>query len=119
MLQQDALQDYVIATGVQYSVREFIEKAASALDIAIRWEGNGKEVVGIVDSLSAQYPELSEGTIILRIDPKYFRPSEVETLLGNREWPKINLAGYRRLRSKRWLKRWRPSTLTRLNGTTC
>lgn len=83
MLQQEKPKDYVIATGVQYSVREFIEKAASALGIAIRWEGKGKEEVGIIDSLGTQYPDLCEGSIIVRIDPRYFRPAEVETLLGN------------------------------------
>ena len=83
MLQQEKPKDYVIATGVQYSVREFIEKAASALGITIRWEGKGKEEVGIVNSFSVHYPELSEGSIIVKIDPKYFRPAEVETLLGD------------------------------------
>ena len=83
MLQQEKPKDYVIATGVQYSVREFIEKAASALGIVIRWEGKDKNEVGIIESLNVHYPELSEGSIIVKIDPKYFRPAEVETLLGD------------------------------------
>ena len=83
MLKQDSPQDYVIATGVQYSVREFIEKAAYTLGIAIRGESSGKDEVGFVDSFSAQYPELGEGSIIVRIDPKYFRLAEAETRLGD------------------------------------
>ncbi|TNJ37429.1 GDP-mannose 4,6-dehydratase [Prosthecochloris vibrioformis] len=97
MLQQDEPQDYVIATGVQYSVREFIEKSAAQLGIKIRWEGEGLNEVGIVESLSTKYSELSTnnsalqtshlalstGSIVVRIDPRYFRPAEVETLLGD------------------------------------
>jgi len=91
MLQQDEPRDYVIATGVQYSVREFIEKAASKLGITIRWEGSGIDEIGIVDSdspilkseLSTKNSELQSEQTIVRIDPRYFRPSEVETLLGD------------------------------------
>lgn len=101
MLQQDEPKDFVIATGVQYSVREFIEKSAAQLGITIRWEGEGVNEVGIVDSISpdspahdseliaqnlkpsTQYSALSTGSILVRIDPKYFRPAEVETLLGD------------------------------------
>lgn len=83
MLQQGEPKDYVIATGVQYSVREFIEKSAEKLGITIRWEGEGVNEVGIVDSLSIQYSSLSTGSIIVKIDPRYFRPAEVETLLGD------------------------------------
>lgn len=80
-------KDYVIATGTQYSVREFIEKAAHAIGINIRWEGSGRKEVGIIDTctvtdggtMSSCYP----GKVIVRIDPRYFRPSEVETLLGD------------------------------------
>ena len=73
----------MIATGVQYSVREFIEKAAANLGITIRWEGDGINEVGRIESLSTPYPALGTGLIIVRIDPRYFRPSEVETLLGD------------------------------------
>ena len=83
MLQQDEPKDFVIATGVQYSVREFIEKSAEKLGITLRWEGEGVNEIGIIDSLSTQYSALSTGSILVRIDPKYFRPAEVETLLGD------------------------------------
>ncbi|TCD46825.1 GDP-mannose 4,6-dehydratase [Chlorobium sp. N1] len=83
MLQQDEPKDYVIATGVQYSVREFIEKSAKKLGISIRWEGEGKEEVGIVEAVSMTESTLRTGSTIVRIDPRYFRPAEVETLLGD------------------------------------
>ncbi|QEQ57246.1 GDP-mannose 4,6-dehydratase [Chlorobium phaeovibrioides] len=83
MLQQEEPKDYVIATGVQYSVREFIEKAAGKLGISIRWEGEGKEEVGIVEAVSMTESALRSGSTIVRIDPRYFRPAEVETLLGD------------------------------------
>ncbi|WP_416145752.1 GDP-mannose 4,6-dehydratase [Prosthecochloris sp. SCSIO W1103] len=83
MLQQDEPKDYVIATGVQFSVREFIEKSAAKLGITIRWEGEGVNEVGIVDSISPDSPALQSGQVIVRIDSRYFRPAEVETLLGD------------------------------------
>jgi len=88
MLQQDEPQDYVIATGNQYSVREFVERAAARLGITIRWEGKGIEEVGIVDKLEGEnvelrVPAIQEGDTIVRVDPRYFRPAEVETLLGD------------------------------------
>jgi len=73
MLQQDIPEDFVIATGVQYSVRDFVNLAASKLNMTIRWEGVGLEEKGY-DSL---------GKCIVSVDPRYFRPSEVETLLGD------------------------------------
>ena len=82
MLQQDTPEDYVIATGVQHSVREFIEQTAKELGIAIRWEGEGPHERGI---------NLANGNTIVAIDPKYFRPTEVGTLLGNPEKAKRNL----------------------------
>ncbi len=91
MLQQDEPKDYVIATGVQYSVRQFIEKAAAELGIAIRWEGKGVDEVGIVDALTTPHTSLSTGTVIVRIDSRYFRPSEVETLLGDPAKAKADL----------------------------
>jgi GDPmannose 4,6-dehydratase len=72
MLQQDQPEDFVIATGVQYSVRQFIEKTAAALGMQLRWEGAGINEVGHWDNKP-----------IIRIDPRYFRPTEVETLLGD------------------------------------
>ena len=84
MLQQDSPQDFVIATGKQYSVRQFIEWAAEDLGVKLRFEGTGLEERGIVDSVSGdKAPALKPGDIILRIDPRYFRPAEVETLLGD------------------------------------
>jgi len=72
MLQQDQADDFVIATGVQYSVRQFIEWTATDLAMQIRWEGTGVDEVGYAD-----------GKAVIRIDPRYFRPTEVETLLGD------------------------------------
>ncbi len=83
MLQQQEPRDYVIATGVQYSVRQFIEKAAAQLGIFIRWQGEGREEEGIIESLAIPHPSLGVGEVIVRIDPRYFRPAEVETLLGD------------------------------------
>jgi GDPmannose 4,6-dehydratase len=74
MLQQDEPDDFVIATGVQYSVREFVEEAAPYFGIKIRWQGEGLDEIGI-DEFT--------GKVIIRVDPKYFRPAEVETLLGD------------------------------------
>ena len=73
MLQQDHAQDFVIATGVQYSVREFVEAAAQELEISVRWEGEGVDEKGFDPS----------GRCIVAVDPRYFRPTEVETLLGD------------------------------------
>jgi GDPmannose 4,6-dehydratase len=84
MLQQDAPEDFVIATGKQYSVREFITWAAGELGIGLVFEGAGLEEVGRVASLSGDAaPGIKPGDTIVRIDPRYFRPAEVETLLGD------------------------------------
>ncbi|MGD8292604.1 MAG: GDP-mannose 4,6-dehydratase [Desulfobacterales bacterium] len=74
MLQQHKPEDYVIATGEHYSVREFIEIAASQLDISIRWEGKGVDEKGI---------DQQTGKILVAVDPEYFRPTEVQELLGD------------------------------------
>ncbi|RYG89884.1 MAG: GDP-mannose 4,6-dehydratase [Alphaproteobacteria bacterium] len=73
MLQQDVAEDFVIATGVQYSVRHFVDLAAKELGITMRWEGEGVNERGYDD----------QGKCIVQVDPEYFRPTEVETLLGN------------------------------------
>ncbi|WP_374623666.1 GDP-mannose 4,6-dehydratase [Pandoraea sp.] len=73
MLQQDQPEDFVIATGVQYSVRDFVNAAAKELGIEIRWEGGGVEEKGYDN----------QGKCIVAVDPRYFRPTEVETLLGD------------------------------------
>jgi len=84
MLQQDAPEDFVIATGVQYSVREFIEWSGRELGLTIEFSGNGVEEIGTVTSVKGDLaPALSEGDVIVQIDPRYFRPAEVETLLGD------------------------------------
>lgn len=89
MLQQDQPEDFVIATGVQYSVRQFVEFAAAELGIALRWEGQGADEVGYVHAVSdgpatdGRAPQLKPGQAIVRVDPRYFRPTEVETLLGD------------------------------------
>ncbi len=84
MLQQDKPEDYVIATGEQYSVRQFISWSASELGIEIEFEGSGvEEIARVVKIKGSKAPGLSVGDIIMRINPKYFRPAEVETLLGD------------------------------------
>lgn len=88
MLQQDHPEDFVIATGAQYSVRQFIEMSAERLGFTIAWKGEGVDEVGMVDQIShpagaEKCPALRPGMVIIRIDPRYFRPTEVETLLGD------------------------------------
>ncbi len=92
MLQQNEARDYVIATGKQYSVREFITWAANALGIDINFEGSGVDEIGVVAAISGNLaPRISVGQEIIRIDPRYFRPAEVETLLGNASKAKTEL----------------------------
>ena len=92
MLQQDTPDDFVIATGVQYSVRQFIEWSAAELGITMRFEGKGLDEVGIVESIEGDAaPALSVGDVMVRIDPRYFRPAEVETLLGDASKAKAKL----------------------------
>jgi GDPmannose 4,6-dehydratase len=84
MLQQDQPQDFVIATGVQYSVREFITWTATALGITVQFEGTGVDEVAKVTAITGNNaPALKVGDIVVKIDPRYFRPTEVETLLGD------------------------------------
>ena len=84
MLQQDVADDFVIATGKQISVREFVTLSAKELGITLRFEGEGLEEVGIVAAITGDNAlALKEGDVIVKVDPKYFRPAEVETLLGN------------------------------------
>jgi len=92
MLQQDQPEDFVIATGVQYSVRQFIEWSAKELGVTLRFEGQGVDEVAIVQKIeSDNAPALRVGQIIVRIDPRYFRPTEVETLLGDPSKAKTKL----------------------------
>ncbi len=84
MLQQEKPDDFVIATGLQYSVREFIKWSAAELGITLRFEGQGVEEIGVVEDVCGDMaPEVTRGDVIVRIDPRYFRPAEVETLLGD------------------------------------
>jgi GDPmannose 4,6-dehydratase len=83
MLQQNQPEDFVIATGVQFSVREFVQFAAAELGITVRFEGEGANEVGIVDKVDGDEAKVSPGTVVVRVDPRYFRPTEVETLLGD------------------------------------
>lgn len=84
MLQQDQAEDFVIATGVQFSVRQFILWSAKELGISLRFEGSGVDEVGIVESVEGDdAPNINIGDVIVKIDPRYFRPAEVETLLGD------------------------------------
>ncbi|HEY8876212.1 MAG TPA: GDP-mannose 4,6-dehydratase [Roseateles sp.] len=83
MLQQDHPEDFVIATGVQYSVRQFVQFAATELGITIGFEGEGENEVGIVQAVSGDKAECKVGDVIVKVDPRYFRPTEVETLLGD------------------------------------
>jgi len=100
MLQQAQPEDFVIATGIQYSVRDFINKAAAEFGITIDWQGKGKEEIGKVRSITPLIGEkygVKPGQVIVRIDPRYFRPSEVETLLGDANKAQAKLG-------------WKPST---------
>jgi GDPmannose 4,6-dehydratase len=84
MLQQEKPEDFVIATGVQYSVRQFIQWSASELGITLGFEGEGIHERGIIKKLKGnKAPSLKVGDVIVRIDERYFRPAEVETLLGD------------------------------------
>jgi len=87
MLQQEQPDDFVIATGKQYSVRQFIEMSANELGINIKWQGSGIDETGLIDGsspiLNTEQKNLKSGDTIFRIDPRYFRPTEVETLLGD------------------------------------
>jgi GDPmannose 4,6-dehydratase len=92
MLQQEAPQDFVIATGAQNSVREFITWSAEDLGITLRFEGEGLDEVGIVEAVTGDdAPAVAPGDVIVRIDPRYFRPAEVETLLGDPSKAKTEL----------------------------
>jgi GDPmannose 4,6-dehydratase len=92
MLQQDQPEDFVIATGVQYSVRQFIAWSAAELGITLRFEGKGVDEVAIVASIEgSKAPSLKAGDVVVRVDPRYFRPTEVETLLGDPSKAKAKL----------------------------
>jgi len=81
MLQQDEPEDFCIATGVQYSVRDFVDAAAKELGVTLRWEGEGVDEQGII--AEAGDTSLKIDQVVVKVDPRYFRPTEVETLLGD------------------------------------
>jgi GDPmannose 4,6-dehydratase len=84
MLQQDQPEDFVIASGAQYSVRQFIEWSATCLGITLSFEGTGDREIAVVADVTSEFaPAVRSGQVIMRIDPRYYRPAEVETLLGN------------------------------------
>jgi GDPmannose 4,6-dehydratase len=84
MLQQDTPEDFVIATGLQHSVRDFIKWSALELGLELKFSGNGVEEVGtVIDIVGDLAPAVKKGDKIVCIDPRYFRPVEVESLLGN------------------------------------
>ena len=84
MLQQESPEDFVIATGVQYSVRQFIQWSAEELGITLRFDGHGVDERAVIAAISGdKAPALRVGNTVVRVDPRYFRPTEVETLLGD------------------------------------
>jgi len=87
MLQQEVAEDFVVATGQQHSVRELVQRAAAELGIAVEFRGSGVDETGVVTAVAKTRGELrarcKPGDVIVRVDPRYFRPTEVETLLGN------------------------------------
>jgi GDPmannose 4,6-dehydratase len=84
MLQQDKADDFVIATGVQYSVRQFIQWSAEELGVTLKFEGQGVNETATVAAITGdKAPGLKVGDVVVKIDPRYFRPTEVETLLGD------------------------------------
>jgi len=91
MLQQRQAEDFVIATGVQHSVRQFVEMAAAELGISIRFEGHGEQEIGVVTAVGGDNALVRVGQVIVRVDPRYYRPTEVETLLGDSMKAKLKL----------------------------
>jgi GDPmannose 4,6-dehydratase len=91
MLQQEQPEDFVIATGVQYSVRQFVEKSAAELGITLRFQGEGEAEIGVVAKVTGDKAKCKVGDVVVRVDPRYFRPTEVETLLGDPSKAKAKL----------------------------
>jgi GDPmannose 4,6-dehydratase len=83
MLQQETPADFVIATGVQHSVREFVDHAAAAMGVVLEWRGHEELEHAVVASTENDDLGFAPGDIVVRIDPRYYRPAEVETLLGD------------------------------------
>jgi GDPmannose 4,6-dehydratase len=92
MLQQDQAEDFVIATGVQFSVRQFIQWSAEELGVTLKFQGEGVNETATVAAIKGdKAPGLKVGDVIVRVDPRYFRPTEVETLLGDPSKAKTKL----------------------------
>ena len=95
MLQQEVAEDFVIATGVQYSVRQFVERAGLELGITITFQGQGVDEVGVVTQVDTvkgeKLAKCKPGDVVVKVDPRYFRPTEVETLLGDPSKAKAKL----------------------------
>ena len=105
MLQQEKPKDYVIASGKQHSVREFIIWSAKALGIDLEFTGKGVNEIGIVVGLSGNLcPKVKIGMKIIRIDPKYFRPTEVDSLMGDASKAKIDLGWKSEITAKEMCK---------------
>ncbi|MBL8362965.1 MAG: GDP-mannose 4,6-dehydratase [Rubrivivax sp.] len=83
MLQQQQAEDYVIATGVQYSVRQFVQRACAELGVEVAFSGQGEQEIGTVTAVTGKQARCKPGDVIVRVDPRYYRPTEVETLLGD------------------------------------
>ncbi len=91
MLQQDVADDFVIATGRQYSVRDFVERAAAGLGIQLAFEGSGESEVGFVVGVTGDRAKCRVGDPVVRVDPRYYRPTEVDSLLGDASKAKAQL----------------------------
>ncbi len=91
MLQQEVAEDFVIATGVQYSVRQFVEFAAAELGITLAFSGEGDQEIATVVKVEGNRAKCKPGEVIVRVDPRYYRPTEVETLLGDPTKAKVKL----------------------------
>ena len=92
MLQQELPEDFVIATGVQYSVRQFIQWSAAELGIELEFRGSGEKEEGLVTKISGDSaPAVKLGDVIIKVDSRYYRPAEVETLLGDPSYAKSKL----------------------------
>ena len=91
MLQQDVADDFVIATGVQYSVRQFVERSAAELGITLEFKGQGEAEIGVVAKVEGNRAKCKVGDVVVKVDPRYFRPTEVETLLGDPSKAKAKL----------------------------
>ena len=95
MLQQQQAEDFVIATGEQHSVREFVQLSAAELGVTITFEGEGEKEIGVVTAVTKTQGEMrakcKAGDVIVKVDPRYFRPTEVETLLGDPTKAKVKL----------------------------